>query len=108
MKKRTHPHRITFLDPTDLEVVVLAKLGRSTVYIQSVTGLTHSQIHHRLAKAKNGEGYQKGHTYRSEWRDGTGALARQIENRFLPQTRTETAKKLQGLFEHPTPGAVKA
>lgn len=94
-------HKITFTDPSDVTVVVLAQLGRSTAYIMEQTGLSECQIAYRLQKAKTAEGYDKGHTYRSEWRNGTGAAARMIETTYVPSLSRQVKGKLPKLFAPP-------
>lgn len=96
---KTKPLPVTFQDPNDIEVVILAQLGRGTTYIQESTGLTPHQIAYRLAKAKKAEGYQPGHTYRSEWRAGTGAMAQMVETLIAPKVRPQVKQRLQPLFK---------
>lgn len=104
---KTNRHKITFEDTKDIEVIVLAQLGRSTESIREATGLSESQIQYRLHKAKTAEGYHKGHTYRSEWKSGTGEMAQAVANVFLPKGRVRVSRTLPPLFEHPTPEVSK-
>jgi len=107
MKTQTNRHPITFQDSADIECVCLAQLGLSNAAISESTNLTSNQITYRLRKAKVAEGYETGHTYRSEWRNGTGQAVRQVINTLVPSLRKENRKHLPGLFEHPTPATTQ-
>jgi hypothetical protein len=61
-----------------------------------------------LTKAKTLEGLPKGHGYRSQWRDGTSDLAREVMTRMVPQLRREVRASLPKLLQHPTPETVKS
>jgi len=105
--KKLAKHVVNFESVADLEAVVLAKLGMSTAAICERTALTKHQVTYRLSKGKGLEGYGKGHTYRSEWRDGSGSLAQGIMQAMLPQLRKETKAVLPKLVQHPTPETTK-
>ena len=101
--KKIARHVVNFENATDLETVVLAKLGLSGKYIAEQTGLSPSQITYRLSKGKGLEGYSKGHTYRGEWRNGTGTLVRDAITMMVPHLRKEAKATLPKLVQHPTP-----
>jgi hypothetical protein len=101
--KKIPRHLVTFQDAADIETICLAELGLSTRCIQDSTGLSPNQISYRLFKAKKAEGYESGHTYRSEWRNGTGQAVRAVMNSLVPSLRKDAKSRLPELFEHPTP-----
>jgi len=101
--KKLARHLVNFESATDLEAVVLARLGLSTNFIKEQTGLSGGQISYRLRKGKDLEGYGKGHTYRSEWRNGTGHLVRDAITMMVPVLRKEAKATLPKLVQHPTP-----
>jgi hypothetical protein len=101
--KRLARPKVNFENQDDLEVVVLAKLGMSNAYIAEQTNLNDGQISYRLTKAKKLQGYHKGHTYRSEWRNGTGDLVRAVLTSVVPSIREEAKAVLPGMIHHPTP-----
>jgi len=92
-------HKIKFTDVRDIECVVLAQLGWSTAAILAEVDLTKCQIAYRLTKAKNADGYEKGHTYRSEWRNGTSRVARAVMSQWLSPLRTACLRRMKGKFE---------
>jgi len=100
MRKIKTRHKIKFSDPTVLEVeaVVLARLGQSTDAIQRETGLTPCQIQYRLTKAKTAEGYKRGVSYRTKWRDGTSPEVKLVRNILLPGMRKEVCQTLAPVF----------
>lgn len=100
-------HKITFEDAQDIEVVALAQLGFSTKFIMSCTPLSEHQISYRLNKGKVAQGYEKGHTYRSEWRNGTGKVAQSMMATLLPGLRKNVSKDLPKFFVKPTAEVVK-
>lgn len=102
MAKNKRPRVITFELEQDRRCVVLAQLGLSNAYIAEETGLSENQVTGRLFKAKKAEGYEKGHTYRSEWRHGTSSAARTAINALGPQLSADAEKRLPKLFERPT------
>lgn len=93
-----NPRKITFNDPTDVEAVVLAQLGRSSAVIAAhCPGLVsheaknvHSRINYRLKIAAREFGLEKGRGFRSTWRDGTSPIAQEVTNQFLPKLRKQT------------------
>lgn len=103
MKKQSPKRIVDFQSPRDIEAIVLAQACRSNRYICEATGLTDSQVSYTLSKGKKGEGYEKFHTYRSEWDNGTSRLARAFDTQFLPKAREDARRRLPPLFIHPTP-----
>ena len=64
MKQKEQPRRVNYLEnPTDLQVLVLARLGQHTRSIAQKTGLSESQVQYRVIN-----GNCKG--IRREFRDG--------------------------------------
>ena len=106
-KKLARP-KVNFENATDLEAVVLAKLGMGRAYIQAQTQLTSCQIGYRLTKGKNAEGLPKGIGYSTAYRSGQGAIAREVLGHFVPTVRKEAKATLPKLFVHPTPEVAKA
>lgn len=86
--------RVTFTEPSDIEVVVRGMLGQGTAAIMAATGLSASQVQYRLTKAKLADGLPSGHGYRRQWRDGTSPLSRQILGAMAPRLRVETRDRL--------------
>jgi hypothetical protein len=101
-KKTLSRPLVSFELDADIEVVALAQLGMSNRMIEAETGFTSNQIMYRLSKAKKGEGYQPGHTYRSEWKNGTSFAARQTINSLGAILKEDARKRLPKLFERPT------
>jgi hypothetical protein len=91
-------HAVTFTDSADIEVIVLGQLGRSTAYIQLATGLSPCQITYRLTKAKAGEGLPLGEGYRTQWRNGTSATAKQVERIMRAKLRRRNRRVLPPKF----------
>lgn len=107
MKAQFARHKITFEDSQDIEAVALAQLGFSNKFIQSCTPLTEHQINYRLTKGKTAEGLPKGQGYRSQFRNGTSAMARSIMEEMLPGIRRNVRKELPKHFVKPTAEVVK-
>ena len=93
---------VTFLDPTDIEVVALAKLGGSSAMISERTGLSMSQITYRVTKAKIGEGMEKGNGYRTDWRNGTSPYYQLMSKAILPKIRATVRAELPFKFGLPS------
>lgn len=101
-RKKTARLMWNFEPEAQRRIIVLAQLGRSSAYIEAETGFSPKQIMYALSKAKNKEGYESGHTYRSEWRNGTSFAAREVEQSLGPILMADAEKRLPKLFEHPT------
>jgi len=97
---------VTFESEADIEAVALAQLGLTNKVIEEATGLSNHQINYRLFKAKSAEGYDIGHTYRSEWRNGTGEAVRSVMSSLVPVLKKDVKATLPKLFKHPTPETV--
>jgi hypothetical protein len=95
---KTQRHRITYTDDDELEAVTLAQFGQSTEHIQRETGLTQCQIGYRLTKAKKGEGLPAGQGYRTQWRNGTSPLYKQIARQFKSTQKRRNRKVLPPKF----------
>lgn len=98
--KRTR-HKITFLDAEDIEAVALAQLGMSNEVIQERSSLSAGQIQYRLTKAKRAEGLPRGQGYRSQWRNGTSSIARDVMQGLLPGLRRDVKTALPKHFVKP-------
>ncbi len=107
MKAQFARHKITFEDAQDIEAIALAQLGFSNKYIQSCTPLTECQITYRLTKGKLAEGLPKGQGYRTQFRNGTSSMARQVIEYMLPGIRRNVRKELPKHFVKPTAEVVK-
>jgi hypothetical protein len=96
----------TFERTEQLEMIALAQLGLGNEAIREETGLSNGEITYGLHKAKALEGYDSGHTYRSEWRRGTGKVVRQVMKTLAPSLRRDAKATLPPLIVHPTPEIV--
>ena len=108
MAKRKLVQTITKHTKVDFELdqynrcVALAQLGMSSAFITEETGLSEGQIVYALTKAKRAEGYKSGHTYRTEWKNGTSSAARQMVSSVGTQLAEDARKRLPKLFERAT------
>ena len=67
---KARPRRVDFLNQsTDLQVLILGRLGFSTDFIMRRTGLSAGQVMYRLGK---------GHTRRLDYRDGKSREAETV------------------------------
>lgn len=101
-RKKTARLVWNFESEAQQRIIALAQLGRSSAYIEAETGFSPIQISYGLTKAKKGEGYAAGHTYRSEWKNGTSFAAREVEQSLMPILMKDAEKRLPKLFEKPT------
>ncbi len=101
--RRAVSHRWTFASEAEIEAIALAQLGQSNRRIVRSTGIADGSVSYILGKAKRLEEYEKGHTYRSEWRDGSGKLVNQVINQVLPQLKEKASERLPKLITHPAP-----
>lgn len=100
---KTVKHKWLLASEAEIEAVALAQLCQSNRRIMLATGFTDQSVNYVLTKAKKLEGYKKYHTYRSEWRDGTGKLVNQVVSQVLPQLKEQAGNRLPALITHPTP-----
>jgi hypothetical protein len=96
-------HLVTYENIQELNCVIMAQLGIGTEAICEETGLSPSQVTYRISKAQHLEGYEKRHTYRSEWRRGTGHAVRSALRNAGPSMRQDAKLTLPKLISHPTP-----
>lgn len=96
-------HRYLFTSESEIEAIALAQLCQSNRRIANLTGFRDGQVTYLLGKAKRLEGYENFHTYRSEWRDGSGKLVGQVINSVLPQLKDKAGERLPKLITHPAP-----
>ena len=97
-KPKTQHMLVNFELESDQRCVALAQLGMSSAFISEETGLSGSQIYYRLTKAKKAEGYEAGHTYRSEWKNGSSFAARTVINSLGQQLKADAERRLPKLF----------
>jgi orotate phosphoribosyltransferase-like protein len=93
---------VNFEHEVHRRAVALAQQGMSSAFIAEETGLTANQISYALTKAKIAEGYKAGHTYRTEWRNGTSFAARETLKSLTPILMQDAERRLPKLFEKPT------
>jgi len=87
---------VNFSRVEDIDVIVMAQLGRSTKAIQARTGLSAGQIQYRLTKAKKQDNLPVGIGYRVQWRDGTSALARRVDALMFRQLEDKVRSRMRG------------
>lgn len=100
---RVTTHRWLLNTEAEIEAIALAELGQSNQRIVETTGLTDGSVSYLLGKAKRLEGYQKYHTYRSEWRNGTGGVVQSVMPLVLQKLKDRAADRLPKLITHPAP-----
>jgi len=96
-------HRWLLTSEQEIEAVALAQLCQTNRRIANSTGLKDQSVTYILAKSKRLEGYEKHHTYRSEWRDGSGKLVNQVITQVLPKLKENASERLPKLITHAAP-----
>lgn len=84
--------RVTFESDTDANALAMAYLGQSDKSIQASCKLSTGQISYRLRKAKDVMEQEVG--FRTQWRNGTSKLFKQIKDDIIAVLREDIQRTL--------------